>query len=121
MVTVCGVFQLLLLKVTPVGETVPSVMLLEDRPMLTVLPPPGLVFSLMVNVAVPPFSVVTRPEVGETVTPADASVPGHSASTFVENGLVARPPAARPLSEEEIDDASKTQSPPRPVRSSDAN
>ena len=56
-------------------ETVPSVRSLEVRPMLTLLPP-GEVLRTTVNVAVPPLSVVTRPDVGVTVMPA-ARVASH--------------------------------------------
>src|SRR5436190_22027942 len=83
-------------------------------PMLTLLPP-GEASSFTVNVAVPQFSVVTRPEVGVTVIPA-ARLDGHCVSTLVENGLTGR---ANPFSW--IDDASSTQSPPRPVMLVEAN
>src|SRR4051812_9857691 len=86
-VTVCGAFQLVLLKVNVAGETVPSVRSLEVRPMLTLLPP-GEVLSTTVNVAVPPFSVVTSPDVGLTVMPA-ARVDGHWFNNRVEKGLTA--------------------------------
>src|SRR5947207_6697412 len=113
-VTVCGAFQLALVKVSVAGDTVPSVRSLEVSPMLTVLPP-GELFRTTVKVAVPPLSVVTRPEVGVTVMPA-AKVPGHWLSSFVENGLL-----AAPLPKCSRDEASSTQSPPCPVRLFDAN
>ena len=50
-----------------------------------------------------------------TVMPA-AKVPGHWLSSFVENGLL-----AAPLPKCSRDEASSTQSPPRPVKSFDAN
>ena len=46
----------------------PSVVSLELRPMVTSAV--GWVFSTTVKVAVPPASVVVRPEVGVTVMPA---------------------------------------------------
>ena len=50
------------------GLTVPSVVSLELRPMVTSAV--GCDVSTTVNVAVPPASVVVRPEVGVTVMPA---------------------------------------------------
>ena len=61
-VTVCGAFQLAAVKVRLAGATVPSVVSLEDRPMVTSAV--GWVLSTTVKVAVPPASVVVRPEVG---------------------------------------------------------
>src|SRR5438105_12463975 len=86
MVTVCGLFQLVLLKKRKPGETVPSVVSLEERTKNTLFPPPGLLVSTAVNVAVPPASVVTSPDVGLIVIPA-ARLEGHCVSTLVENGL----------------------------------
>ncbi len=54
--------------VTDVGETIPSAVLLELRPMVTLAV--GRVFNLMVKVAVPPASVVVNPDIGLTVMPA---------------------------------------------------
>ena len=51
---------------TDAGDTVPSVRSLEVRPIVTFAV--GWAVSTMVNVAVPPASVVTRPLVGVTVT-----------------------------------------------------
>jgi hypothetical protein len=67
-VAVCGTFQFALVKVTLAGLTVPSVVSLELKPMVTSAV--GWVLSTTVNVAVPPTSVVDRPEVGLTVMPA---------------------------------------------------
>jgi hypothetical protein len=67
-VTVCGTFQLPAVNVTLVGDTMPSPASLELRPIVTFAV--GWVFSTMVNVAVPPDSVVTKPLVGLTVMPA---------------------------------------------------
>ena len=67
-VTVCVVLQLAAPKVTLVGETVPSKILLLLRPIITSAV--GSLLSLIVKVAVPPASVVTSPEVGVTVNPA---------------------------------------------------
>src|SRR5437773_5829058 len=49
------------------GETVPSAGVLLERPMVTFAA--GTDLRATVNVAVPPASVVTRPETGVTVTP----------------------------------------------------
>ncbi len=65
-VTVCGVFQSLLVKVNDDGETVPSLVSLDDRPIVTFAL--GWLFSTTVNVAVPPASVV-GPLGADTVTP----------------------------------------------------
>jgi hypothetical protein len=62
------VFQLTVVKVTLFGETLPSVGSLLESGIVTVAV--GCLFSTMVNVAVPPASVVVKPEVGVTVTPA---------------------------------------------------
>ena len=67
-VTVCGTFQFALVKVRLAGLTVPSVVSLELRPIVTSAV--GCVFSTTVKVAVPPASVVVRPDVGVTVMPA---------------------------------------------------
>ena len=66
--TVCATFQLLDVNVREELETVPSVVSLLLRPMVTSAV--GCVFSTTVNVAVPPASVVTNPEVGVTMIPA---------------------------------------------------
>ena len=58
-VTVCGRFQFALVKVRLAGLTVPSVVSLELRPIVTSAV--GCVLSTTVNVAVPPASVVDRP------------------------------------------------------------
>ena len=67
-VTVCGTFQFAVVKVRLAGLTVPSVVSLELSPMVTSAV--GWVFSTTVKVAVPPASVVVRPDVGVTVMPA---------------------------------------------------
>ncbi|MFB8796777.1 MAG: hypothetical protein U7126_21755 [Microcoleus sp.] len=56
------------MKVTVDLSTVPSVVLLLVNGMVTSAV--GCVFSLTVNVAVPPASVVVNPVVGLTVIPA---------------------------------------------------
>src|SRR5438874_39331 len=89
MVTVCGVFQLVWSKKRKAGETVPSVVSLDERLKITLFPPPGLLSRTAVKVAVPPASVVTRPDVGLIVMPA-ARLDGHCVSTLVENGLTGR-------------------------------
>ena len=71
MVTVCGVFQLSLVKVTLAWLTVPSVVSDEISPSVTLAV--GRAVSTTVNVAVPPASVVIRPEVGVSVKPAVSS------------------------------------------------
>ena len=67
-VIVCGVFQLAVVKVTLAALTVPSVVSFELTPIVTFAV--GCEFSTIVNVAVPPASVVVRPDVGVTVMPA---------------------------------------------------
>ena len=67
-VTVCGVFQLAVVKVTDAGLTVPSVVSLELSPTVTLAV--GCEARTTVKVAVPPASVVVSPEVGVTVMPA---------------------------------------------------
>src|SRR5689334_17347928 len=74
MVTVWGVFQFAVVKVRLAGETVPSAVLLEERPIVTLAV--GWVLSRTVKVAVwpaPAASVVVSPEVGVTVIPAVSS------------------------------------------------
>ena len=71
MVTVCAVFQFVDVNVTLAGLTAPSVTSSELSAMLTSAL--GCDVSLTVNVAVPPASVVVRPDVGLTVTPAASS------------------------------------------------
>ena len=56
------------MKVTLAGLTVPSVVSFELTPIVTSAV--GCEFSTTVNVAVPPASVVVRPDVGVTVMPA---------------------------------------------------
>ena len=75
MVTVWGVLQFVLSKLTDAGETVPSVRAFDDNATLTVLPPPGLLSSTTVKVVDPPASVVTRPDVGVTVMPGPQVAP----------------------------------------------
>ena len=60
-VTVWAVFQVPLVNVSDQGDTVPSAVLLDDRPKLTSAV--GCAVSTTVNVAVPPASVVVRPDV----------------------------------------------------------
>ena len=67
-VTVCGVFQFAVVNVTLAGLTVPSDVSLELSPIVTFAV--GCAVRTMVNVAVPPASVVVRPKVGLTVMPA---------------------------------------------------
>src|SRR5262245_39236730 len=67
-VTVWAVFQFAAVKLTDTGDTVPSAVLELDRPIVTSAV--GWLVSTTVNVAVPPASVVTRPDVGLTVIPA---------------------------------------------------
>ena len=64
-VTVWGISQLALVKVRLDLLTVPSVVSLELRPIVTSAI--GRDISTTVNVAVPPASVVVRPLVGVTV------------------------------------------------------
>ena len=61
-------FQFAVVKVTLAGLTVPSTVLLELRPIVTSAV--GCDVRTTVKVAVPPASVVVRPEVGVTVMPA---------------------------------------------------
>ena len=63
-----GVLQLTAVKLRLVGLTVPSVRSELESPTATLLV--GWLVSTTVNAAVPPASVVTRPEVGVTVMPA---------------------------------------------------
>src|SRR5437762_588303 len=67
----CATFQFAGVKVTEGGETVPSAVLVEvsENEMLAV----GRELSTTENVAVPPASVVVRPEVGLTVIPRVSS------------------------------------------------
>src|SRR6187399_1540341 len=67
-VTVCGIFQFAVVKVTLAGPTVPSTVLLELSPIVTSVV--GCEFNTTVKVAVPPASVVVNPDVGVTVMPA---------------------------------------------------
>ena len=69
------------MKVTLAGLTVPSVASLELTPIVTSAV--GCEFRTIVNVAVPPASVVVRPDVGVTVMPAV------SLSVLVTNTLLA--------------------------------
>src|SRR5688572_30146059 len=69
-VTVCGVLQFAAVNVSDVGETVPSVESLDERP--TVTSAVGCAASVTVNVAVPPTSVV-GPDDGVNVNPAVSS------------------------------------------------
>src|SRR4051812_6092837 len=70
-VTVCATFQLAAVNVTDAGATVPSARLVELSGIVTFAT--GWLVSTIVNVAVPPASVVTRPLVGVTFTPATSS------------------------------------------------
>src|SRR5262245_10057665 len=63
-------------NVSEVGETVPSPVSVLDRVIVTSLV--GWVSSTTVNVAVPAASVVDRPEVGVTITPAASAGPAPS-------------------------------------------
>src|SRR3954471_7828885 len=67
-VTVCAAFQLAGVNVSAAGETVPSVVSLEDSAMVTLAV--GWALRATVKAAVPPASVVVRPAVGVTVIPA---------------------------------------------------
>ena len=64
-------FQSAEVKARLAGETVPSLVSLDER--LIVTPAAGCVSRTTVNVALPPASVVSRPEVGLTVIPATSS------------------------------------------------
>jgi len=66
-VTICGVFQFAGVNVTLVGETVPSLVSLDVKPIVTSAV--GSLSSTIVHVAVPPASVVS-PLIAETVMPA---------------------------------------------------
>ncbi len=57
-------------KVMEVGLTVPSAVLLDDKPMVTSAV--GWLLRTMVKVACPPDSDVVSPEVGATVIPASS-------------------------------------------------
>ena len=80
-VTVWGISQLALVKVRLDGPTVPSVVSLELRPIVTSAI--GRDVSTTVNVAVPPASVVVRPLVGVTV--------------MRENGVAGEPVGTTPV------------------------
>src|SRR5207247_1440386 len=67
----CAVFQFAGVNVTEAGGTVPSVKSLDESPIVTFAV--GWLASAIVNVAVPPPSVVVSPEVGMTVIPALSS------------------------------------------------
>jgi len=66
-VTVWGVFHVEEVNVSDVGETVPSFVFELVRLIVTLAV--GWVFRTMVNVDVPPDSVVISPDVGVTVMP----------------------------------------------------
>ena len=83
-VTVWAVRALAGVKVRLFGETVPSVVSLLERATVTVAV--GTVLRATVKVAVPPASVVVRPEVGVTVKPC-----GFSPSSTVPSQLLSRP------------------------------
>ena len=68
MVMVCVIFQLAFVNVTDVGDTFPSLVFDDKR--LNDTSAVGCEVSTTVKVAVPPDSVVVRPEIGVTVTPA---------------------------------------------------
>ncbi len=70
-VTVWFVLQFDGVKVRVEGETAPSAGLLEVSAMVTLAV--GFEFSLTVNVAEPPASVVIKPLIGETIMPASSS------------------------------------------------
>jgi len=72
MVMVCGTFQFTVVNVTLPALTVPSVVSVELSPIVTSAV--GWAFNTTVNVAVPPASVVTSPDVGTTVIPAVSSL-----------------------------------------------
>ncbi len=67
-VTVCGVFQFAPVNVTLDGLTVPSAVFELESAMVTFAV--GCDVSTIVKAAVPPVSVVVRPDVGVTVMPA---------------------------------------------------
>src|SRR6266545_8053480 len=77
-VTVCGESAFAGVKTREAGDTDPSVESLEDRPMVTSAV--GTELRATVKVAMPPPSVVVRPEVGVTVMPA---APTQQAGTAV--------------------------------------
>ncbi len=96
-VTVWGTYQLAVLKVTLPGETVPSLRLLEETATVTLSV--GWLSSTMVNSAVPPASVVTRPAVGATLIPAVSSsmfvtaTPGWRTAAYCASLVVGGPTA----------------------------
>ena len=65
--TVWAVFQLPVVNVTLAGATVPSAVSVLESPIETLAV--GWLVSTMLNVAVPPASVVVSPDVGLTVIP----------------------------------------------------
>src|SRR2546430_8996813 len=67
-VITCATFQFALVNVTDDAETVPSAVLDEVSENVTLAVGRG--FNTIENVAVPPASVVVKPDVGATVTPA---------------------------------------------------
>ena len=69
-VVVCGISQFSGVKVILDGETEPSVVSLELNAMVTFAA--GSVFKTIVNIPVPPASVVVNPETGDTVIPASS-------------------------------------------------
>jgi len=66
-VTCCATFQFAVVKVRLAGETVPSVRSLEANPIVTLAV--GSFVRTTSKDAVPPASVVVRPEVGVTRIP----------------------------------------------------
>ena len=80
MVTVWGVRALAGVKVSEVGETVPSVVSELLKLIFTLAV--GVVVKTTVKVASPPPSVVTRPDVGDTV------IPGVSLSALLTEWIV---------------------------------
>ena len=89
-VTVWAVFQLAELNVRLAGETVPSAVLLDERPIVTFAF--GCELSTTVKVAVPPASVVVRPDVGVIVKPGSTTVitPSFTSAPFEMAGAINR-------------------------------
>src|SRR3954468_20933652 len=102
MVTVCGLSQLVSLKVSDALLSVPSLTLELASGTVTVLPAAGCSTRTTVNVAVPPASVVL-PLAADTITPG-ASEWFHDDRAATFSGLALTDVAP-------FDDASRTQSP----------
>ena len=80
-VTIFGMFQLVGVNESAAGETAHSVVSLDETAINTL--PVGWLLSTTVNVALPPASVVTSPDVGVTVIPAVSSSVFVAQTSFV--------------------------------------